>query len=339
MSLRSWLSRRPALVALRARLRTRFHPLQLGNGTSVQIAVREDADDEISRALARGDFALPPHYNFLLGTLQPGEVVLDVGAHIGTFSLAAAAYGLRVVAVEASPRNAALLRRAAGRQRFGDRLRVVCAAASDRPGSLRFLEAGPYGHVAVSPQEGRTVEVPAITIDRLVRDLGLGPVAAVKLDIEGSEPAALRGMVELLSRPASPLLVYESNGHTLDLFGHTTADLITALAGLGYSSYAVRPEGLRAIRPETPQWDCVVDYFAARRLPPGLASLPRLEDPSDDESVADLEHFSQHPNPHYRAHVARTVRRWAAPAGGADAVERVRAALREDPDPAVRAAL
>lgn len=312
MSFRSWLSTWPALAGLRARPRTRFHHLSVGSGLSVWIATDEDARDEISLSLARGEFALPPHYSLLLGSLRPGETVLDVGAHIGTFSLAAAAHGLRAVAVEASPRNVRLLRRSAARQRFGDRLRVIGAAVSDRPGSLRFFEAGPYGHVAVSSQEDGVVEVPAITLDQLVRDLGLGAVAAIKLDVEGSEPAAVRGMAGLLTGPAAPLLVYECNGHTLDLFGNTPADLISALVGLGYTSYAVRPGGLRVVRPGSPQWDCVVDYFAARELPPALASLPLLEEPSAEENIAEMELFARHPNPHYRAHVERMMRRGSA---------------------------
>jgi hypothetical protein len=181
--------------------------------------------------------------------------------------------------------------------------------------------------------------VPARTVDQIVRDLGLGPVAAVKLDVEGSEPAALRGMTGLLTGPAPPLLVYECNGHTLHRFGQTSADLRSALEDLGYISYAVRPEGLRPTRPESPQWDCVVDYLATRQPPPGGAA-PLQGEPSIEDSLAEMEFFARHPNPHYRAHVARTLHGWTARSGNpADPIARVLAALQDDPDPAVRRAV
>src|SRR5262249_46345299 len=142
---------------------------------------------------------------------------------------------------------------------------------------------------------------------------------------------------ELLTGPSAPLLVYESNGLTLHLFGQTPADLLSALGGLGYTSYRVCPGGLRLVRPESPQWDCVVDHVATRGPAPYSAALPLLDEPSTADFLAEMELFARPPNPHYRAHVARTLHRWAArPQNLGDAIDRVLAALRSDPDPEVR---
>ncbi len=53
-----------------------------------------------------------------LAVLKPGQRVLDLGAHLGGFSLLAAAVGCEVLAVEASARNADLLRKSAEHGKF-----------------------------------------------------------------------------------------------------------------------------------------------------------------------------------------------------------------------------
>ncbi len=315
-----------------------FHRMPVADDVEPWVAVSKTADDEVSVRLARGDFSLPPGQERLLRTLKPGDLVLDVGAHIGTFSLAAAARGLVVIAVEASPRNVLLLERGIEKNAFGARIRVVQGAASATPGRVRFLEAGPYGRVASSNDREGTVAVPAIVIDDLVRDLGVGAVAAVKLDIEGSEPMAIRGMAKLLSGPDAPLLLYESNGHALELFAATPRDLLLAVSNLGYTNYAIRPEGLRSVASETEQWDCVVDYLALP-APAGSRILGLAPEGTVERAVSEVEFFARHPNPHYRAHVARTICRSSAPFPGQEAaIARILAFLRDDPDPGVRAA-
>src|SRR5262245_18639865 len=70
------------------------------------------ATDSISRDLAAGRFPAPtrPALEYLQSLTPRGGRVLDLGTHVGSFTLAAAALGYEVVGVEASPRNAALLK-------------------------------------------------------------------------------------------------------------------------------------------------------------------------------------------------------------------------------------
>src|SRR6516165_4106600 len=75
-----------------------------------EIFVPSDSDDDISDDIAGHRYSFPEHYALLLKLAPPGGRVLDLGAHLGTFSLFAAAHGYQVLAVEASPRNAALLK-------------------------------------------------------------------------------------------------------------------------------------------------------------------------------------------------------------------------------------
>src|SRR5262249_3328623 len=155
-----------------------------------------------------------------------------------------------------------------------DRVTVVNAALAATSGRVPFTEAGPYGFVAGgAAPAGPTVDVPASRVADLVEELRAGPVAAVKLDVEGSEAPATVVMRRLLS-PSAPVVVYESNGHTLHWFGWEPGHVIAALAALGYASYAIQPDGLRPVAPVTLQWNCVVDYLATKTPPQNLASFP-----------------------------------------------------------------
>src|SRR5262245_45259683 len=90
------------------------------------------ATDPISRDFVAGRFpaGTRPAVEYLQAMVRPGARVLDLGTHIGSFTLAAAALGYEVVGVEASPRNAALLRASLIKNGFR-KARLVHAAVSD----------------------------------------------------------------------------------------------------------------------------------------------------------------------------------------------------------------
>lgn len=144
-----------------------------------------------------------------LGDIMPrGGTALDVGAWFGPWSARMTGYADRVVALEAHPDLAALLRRSL------PRVSVVHAAASDGPGEIDLLvpAAGPAVGVccveagaaqAAEAVRGRPVTVPRLTID----SLGLTDVRFVKMDIEGHELAALRGAERTIRRYRPPILI------------------------------------------------------------------------------------------------------------------------------------
>ena len=151
-----------------------------------------------------------------------GDLVFDIGAHAGNHVRAFAALGCRVIAVEPQPDFARLLGLAFGRSAA---ITIVETAVSDREGrgTLSISERTPtvtslasdwrdaragdadFAHV----RWNRAAEIHVTTLDALVDRFGLP--SFLKLDVEGSEPAALAG----LNRPV-PAVAFEYLPRALD---------------------------------------------------------------------------------------------------------------------------
>ncbi len=252
----------------------------------------------------------PPTYDRLLQLLQTivpvGGRVLDLGAHIGTFSLAASALGYEVHAVEASPQNAAVLQASTEANGFRQ-MRLIHAAVSDRSGVLEVCAIGPWGHVSTAYNAFPTVRVPAGTVEQILDDHGWDRVDFVKIDIEGSEDAALEGMKQLLSGPDSPPLFVESNGHTLNFFDQTPDTLKKTLKRYDYQAFLVEHESLVPVKEGELQPYCCVDLLAIKHWPAGARTM-RLDPPLHrDEIIARDVEASRVNNPDERRHVARAL--------------------------------
>lgn len=147
-------------------------------------------------------------------SVHDSDVVIDVGAHLGTFTRIALQRGARqVVAIEPDPVNAACFSRTFADEIADHRVRLVEAAAWHSPGTLEFEVGGASqtGHVAGS-HTAKSVAVRAVTLDGLVDELELGRVDFIKMDIEGAERHALAGAAKLLAahRPRLAICVYHA---------------------------------------------------------------------------------------------------------------------------------
>lgn len=291
-----------------------------------------DADDPVSAQLLRGRFTVPDLLDFLLRAVPRGGKVLDLGAHVGAFSLAAAAAGYEVAAVEASPKNAALLRASIEANGFPN-LQLHNIAVSDREGTLRFHSLGPYGHV--TPNGDGEISIAAIPVDALMPRLRWQRADFVKLDIEGSEVAAIRGMGGLLAQDP-PVLWCESNGHMLHLFGETPQSLKAALEAAGMQVYLKSGNQFVQVAAADIQGATVVDYVAARQLPESFRSRGGDARDSTGEQLAALRASATSSNVLERLYAARALR--AAPIALVKEPEsqRLRDQLAADPSGEVR---
>ncbi|MFE5301662.1 FkbM family methyltransferase [Streptomyces sp. NPDC056632] len=202
---------------------------------------------------------------FLRDRLRPGDTFIDVGAHRGAFSLLAShAVGPhgRVVAIEPHPRFHSDLTAAAAANRRTN-LHAVRTAASDATGTLTLYMEDPanLGHTtAVRPRHVHaTVEVPTVPLADLVSRADLATTRVIKIDVEGAEAAAIRGLLPALPYlRADAELVVEVTPRLLAKQGESAAAVIDALSDHGFHPYtltndydpATYPQAMR--RPQPP---------------------------------------------------------------------------------------
>lgn len=141
-------------------------------------------------------------------------MLLDVGANIGVYTLVAAVgHGARVVAVEPSLINAAALR-ANVALNPDVRVDVHEIALSDRSGSGLLTatsdEPGATGVVRAADEAAPGLAVRVDTVDHLVATGAMPLPTHVKVDIDGGEVEAVRGMERCLAERRLRSLIVET---------------------------------------------------------------------------------------------------------------------------------
>ncbi len=157
--------------------------------------------------------------------LRDGDVLYDIGANVGAYSLIAAKSGptgITVVAIEPGYANFASLCENIVLNTLGDVVTAlpVVLGEETRLGSLSYqdVSAGAALH-AVDTAEASAYRQPVLVynLDELIRTFSLPAPTLIKLDVDGSEAAVLAGARETLRRPELRSLVVEVETATTEL--------------------------------------------------------------------------------------------------------------------------
>ena len=190
--------------------------------------------------------------------LRPGDVMVDVGAHVGVHALTAARRlrdlggGGRVIAFEPTEDSAAAVRAAAERNDLP--VDVVRAALGEAEGTIELRGDPRYGtfDAGVRSQfgDGEVIATaPLITFDGWAAGAGLDRLDVVKIDIEGAEILALRGMRETLRRLRPRVLAIEVKDVVMARGPGDEAALHALLADCGYVSHGQPERHVEVFRP------------------------------------------------------------------------------------------
>lgn len=204
-----------------------------------------DASDEVIRpAIGEHGVWEPGETALLLDWLAPGMTFVDIGAHVGYYTVLAArrvSPGGLVFAFEPSPLNYELLLANVWRNELTN---VVCYpwAVSDHMGFLDlFLDERNTGDNRLFQDDrGPGVRVRAVALDALpsIRP----PIDVVKIDVQGAEEAVIEGMKHLLSRSPSARVVLEYWPFGLRALGRDERGALDHYRSLGYRVRVQDPE-------------------------------------------------------------------------------------------------
>lgn len=184
--------------------------------------------------------------------LRPGQTVMDIGAHVGYYTLLAARTvgpAGSVYAFEPAPENAALLRRNVELNGYRNVV-ILNQAVSDRSGDsplfLNQLDTGSHSLQALRlPASGvpQAVTVPVTTLDVFLEAKGWPRIDVVKMDIEGGEGAALRGMRGFLQRAGNLTFIIEFCPWILRRVGSDPSGFLDELSGYGFEIQMIEATG------------------------------------------------------------------------------------------------
>ena len=180
--------------------------------------------------------------------VKANDVFLDIGANIGYFSLLAAAVSSssRVISFEPvhklfqelnanisinNIKNIMPVNAAVGEI---NEEKEIFLSAPDNLGMSSFQEPENYS--------GKKEKVTVIAIDDWFKTSGLTKIDIIKLDVEGSELAALKGMHEVLQKQG-PALIIEINPDTLSMFSLTPFDICHYLNQLNFDGFIIGENG------------------------------------------------------------------------------------------------
>lgn len=186
---------------------------------------------------------------FVEAYIEPGDVVLDIGAQVGMLT-AQASYKVgplgTVISFEPDPENYPVLASLVARNRLAN-VRLCHWALSDREGEIEFRRpVGSWGSF-MSGQDRKALDtgfnatdfveysVNCSRLDDVVQCLTISRVDLIKLDVDGPEIGVLKGSLETLKK-FKPVIIVEASLHYAD-HGYSVSDLFELMASQGYELF------------------------------------------------------------------------------------------------------
>jgi FkbM family methyltransferase len=173
--------------------------------------------------------------------VKPADVVYDIGANVGFYTLLASRLvgpAGHVFAFEPLPRNLGLLRKHVAINSLSN-VTILPQAVSDKPGEALFSTSADPAQNGLTEQGDIRVQVTAV--DVLLDKGEIKPPNLMKIDVEGAEAMVLRGAAKAISahRPIIYLATHNDDVHR---------ECLQILRGHGYTLSSMDAEPLETTR-------------------------------------------------------------------------------------------
>ena len=207
-----------------------------------------DLRDAICREVCFTGGYEPQETALARGILRPGMCFLDVGANWGYFTLLAAhlvGTGGRVISLELDPRLFSILLESLIRNEV-DQATALPLAAADSRGVLLLAgyreSGGNFGVsrvIANQPLEDACFQVLSDSLDSVLDEQGIDSVDLMKMDIEGAEALAVKGMSKSLAKKKIKHLLLELHPQQLLDLGSCADAVIETLLVADYKGFTI----------------------------------------------------------------------------------------------------
>lgn len=177
---------------------------------------------------------------FVLHALRGGDLFVDVGANIGSYTvLAAAGAGAHCIAFEPGSAAFTWLMRNIRLNGVAHRVESHRQAVGARSGAMALTTAGDtVNHIVIEPAADiRTETVAMTTLDEAL--VGRAPLV-LKIDVEGFETEVLKGAAQTLNNPMLRCVLLELNGSGRR-YGYNDDDIRRQLIASGFEECVYQP--------------------------------------------------------------------------------------------------
>lgn len=149
---------------------------------------------------------------FVLHFLRPGDLFVDIGANIGSYTILASAAGASAISFEPVPATFEALLDNIHLNRLATRVDARNQAVGRTQGQLEMIADQDTTNQALRAEDqytGKTIRVPVITLDDALQDKS---PKLIKIDVEGFETEVLAGSTTTLRNPSLRAVIMELNG-------------------------------------------------------------------------------------------------------------------------------
>jgi len=204
------------------------------------------ADEGVGRAIYFLREFEPQESNFLFENVRESDICVDIGANVGfyTLGLAKRASAGAVHCFEPVPLNYHVLALNVLTNGFSN-VAVNRCAVGDINGEVGFCiaEDGAFSSLVDTGRKAiiETAKTPIVKLDSYCSERNLPRIDILKVDVEGAEPAILRGAVDLLADPdrRPRLVMLELVASMLRQFGSTVREVEATMRNYGYEPFVL----------------------------------------------------------------------------------------------------
>ena len=208
-----------------------------------------DLDEWIQQHIYFLGYFDPRGIRYIKNQLYEGEVFVDIGANVGAYSLIASRFVGRsgkVIAFE--PASKSFLRLSKNIIMNGlTNIIPERKAVLDKNTQVELYISNRHNMGMSSifhhdSESGVTEKVEAISLDEYAEKKSIERISLIKIDIEGSEMLALRGMPKIIER-FRPKILIELKEETLSHSDYKVNDIVEFLANAGYEKFIINEQG------------------------------------------------------------------------------------------------
>lgn len=192
----------------------------------------------------------------LKNILQPGDVVIDIGAFFGSYTLLTSKLvgkKGKVYSFEPSPDHSEKLKKNILLNKFRN-IQTFKLALSNREGVVKFYAAGSGSSLVKNEAEShigkkiKPIKVKAVTLNNFIKKERIRHIDFIKIDVEGWDLQVLKGASDILKRKNAPDVMVEVMDEQLRRAGSSADELIKYMESFMYKPYIFTGRGLRTYK-------------------------------------------------------------------------------------------